>query len=67
MPTTEQARLRDTQTYLGDGLYARFDGHQVWLETMEGNSVALEPEVVKAFSAYVQSIRDAYGVPDWGK
>jgi len=42
--------------YLGDGLYASFDGYQVWLETSDGvsitNSVALEPSVAAALDNY---------------
>lgn len=31
--------------YLGDGVYASFDGHHLWLETHEGMKIALEPAV----------------------
>jgi hypothetical protein len=50
----------DRETYLGDGLYARFDGYQFWLRAprSEGNhEVALEPPVLDAFLAFVKSIQ----------
>ena len=28
--------------YLGDGVYATFDGYQIWLDTLEGDKIALE-------------------------
>lgn len=43
--------------YLGDGLYAAFDGWQVvlWAEREEGvHYVALEPEVLKSLLNYVK-------------
>ena len=43
--------------YLGDGLYADFDGYQILLAANNGirdtNIVYLEPEVLKKFFAYV--------------
>lgn len=36
-------------TYLGDGVYARFDGYYIWLWTSNGvetsQKIAIEPEV----------------------
>ena len=33
------------ETYLGDEVYASFDGHQIWLQTEEGGSqrIAITP------------------------
>ena len=33
------------ETYLGDAVYASFDGHQIWLRTGDGNDnrIALNP------------------------
>ena len=48
------------ETYLGDGLYARFDGFTVWLRAprLHGDHfVALEPEVLAAFLAFVEKTR----------
>ena len=48
------------ETYLGDGLYARFDGWSIWLRaSREGGDhvVALEPEVLHAFVQYIVRIK----------
>lgn len=37
------------EEYLGDGLYASYDGYQIRLYTQEGNQVFLEPEVYASF------------------
>jgi len=45
-----------TRRYLGDGVYASFDGWQVWLTTdrLEGqHSIALEPSVFADLMKYV--------------
>ena len=48
------------QVYLGDGLYASFDGYQIWLRTSDGlsvtNTIALEPQVMKALSDYAAKV-----------
>ena len=40
----------DKKEYLGDGVYAGFDGYQVWIWTSDGEAdsqmIALEPEVL---------------------
>ena len=38
--------------YLGDGVYASFDGFHIWLYTQEGNKIALEPVVYNALTTY---------------
>jgi hypothetical protein len=48
------------KAYLGDGLYAGFDGYQFWLFTHEGMEVALEPAVVDAFTAYVAGLYETF-------
>ena len=49
-------QLKDS-TYLGDAVYATFDGYQIWLHTSNGievtNSIALEPAVYDALVRYV--------------
>lgn len=40
--------MRADATYLGDGVYASFDGYQVWLQTLEGHLIAVEPDVLQA-------------------
>jgi hypothetical protein len=46
--------------YLGDGLYADFDGYHIMLASNNGiqdtNVVYLEPEVLKSFYQYAEMI-----------
>ena len=54
-------------TYLGDGVYASFDGYHVWLDlraqdrlstTPSGHSgIALDGTVLKALAEYVERIK----------
>lgn len=48
-----------TETYLGDGLYASFDGFRIKLRAprLEGDyEVYLEPQVLQAFQRFVYSL-----------
>lgn len=48
------------ETYLGDGLYASFDGYMIRLRAPreEGDHwVGLEPEVLKEFEQYIVFVR----------
>jgi hypothetical protein len=55
----------EREEYLGDAVYASFDGWNIWLRTGDGNDqrIALEPEVQEAFIRYrdrlYQSFRQA--------
>lgn len=49
--------------YLGDGVYAAFDGYQVWLRTLEGNQIALEPAVFVALEDYVRRLKESVKPP----
>ena len=47
------------EVYLGDGLYASFDGFQFILRAPRGDSdhwVALDPEVLGAFDAFRRDV-----------
>jgi hypothetical protein len=46
----------EKQVYLGDGVYAYFDGFQIWLETLEGNRIAIEPSVMEALAKYAHLV-----------
>ena len=49
-------------TYLGDGVYASFDGYHVWLDLRvqnPANRIALEPEVLDALWQYRRAIQAA--------
>lgn len=47
-------------TYLGDGVYASFDGYKIWLAVRhhENKVVALEPEVFASLCAYVERLKE---------
>lgn len=44
--------------YLGDAVYASYDGYHIWLRTGDGNDqrIALEPEVYLALRRYAQRV-----------
>lgn len=48
--------------YLGDGVYASFDGYQIWLMVERDGrreSIALEPPVLAALNAFATSLMTA--------
>ena len=50
----------ERDVYLGDGVYASFDGYQIWLhaEREQGwHVIALEPAVLTALIAYANALR----------
>lgn len=61
------------ETYLGDGVYASFDGYHIWLKAERENGwhrIALDPAVMTELQAYVAKVwprdgkqNDKYG-PD---
>jgi hypothetical protein len=44
--------------YLGDGVYASFDGYQIWLAVNhhENRQVAIEPKVMRQLLAYASRV-----------
>ena len=55
--------MSENETYLGDGLYASFDGWQVILRApREGGDhfVALEPEVIVELQRYLGALARKY-------
>lgn len=51
----------DKETYLGDGLFASFDGWQIKLRAPDGfgdRVVYLEPAVITAFETYLAELRE---------
>ena len=50
--------MNDDSTYLGDGVYASFDGYQIWLAVNhhENKQIALEPKVMEALLAYANRV-----------
>lgn len=55
MPTNLPCRR-----YLGDGVYAGYDGYHIWLITSDGikrtNQIALDSHVYSALLKYVQDL-----------
>jgi len=48
--STDPTREHVAKQYLGDGVYASFDGYQMWVHTprdMSWHSIALEPAVFR--------------------
>lgn len=47
--------------YLGDSVYAEFDGYSIVLTTENGeapsNTIFLEPSVIEAFKRYVEYLK----------
>ncbi len=46
-------------TYLGDGVYASFDGYQLWLHVGSHDApgaVAIEPAVLAALNGYAKRV-----------
>ena len=55
----EHDEAAQRQTYIGDGVYASFDGYQVWIRTQrEGgwHEIALEPAVYDRLREYARSV-----------
>jgi len=52
--------MDDETTYLGDCVYASFDGYSVWLAVNhhENNVVALEAEVLARLFEYVEKLKE---------
>lgn len=53
---------KDTEAYIGDGLYASFDGYSFWLRAQRDggdHEVALEPDVLAEFLAFIEAVRVA--------
>lgn len=53
----------ERKEYLGDAVYASFDGFYIWLETSSGiavtNRIALEPEVFRNLLDYERKLSAA--------
>ncbi len=63
--------MNNIKTYLGDSVYAEFDGGMVCLTTNNGygiiNTIYLELEVYKALVSFVQCKLPWYQTSDWTK
>ncbi len=63
--------MEDNLEYLGDGLYVKFDGYQVYLmansHITPSDTVALDPHVLRAFLQYVKRINEKKAEEDANK
>jgi sulfur transfer complex TusBCD TusB component (DsrH family) len=52
--------MDEHETYLGDGVYASFDGYQIWLAINhhENKVVALEPSVLARLWQYAETLKE---------
>jgi hypothetical protein len=55
--------MEEENKYLGDGVYASFDGYQIWLAANDHRNkvIALEPSVFEALENYKKHIYKKYG------
>ncbi len=55
--------MDEPKAYLGDGVYASFDGYQVWIWTSNGlrlsERIALEPSVLEALNRFNTRCQEA--------
>jgi hypothetical protein len=53
-----QKNERENHAYIGDGVYAEFDGYRIWLRTGHhldsecDNKICLEPEVLDSLNEF---------------
>lgn len=61
--------LREFQDpdYVGDGVYVGHDGYQVWVQTDQGDCIALEPSVMVRLRQYVERVQEKYRVLEGGE
>lgn len=53
------------ERYIGDGVYASFDGYQIWVRAEDAsgtNRIALEPEVFAHLVKYEADLRAHFAV-----
>lgn len=51
--------MDDASHYIGDGVYVRFDGIYIWVETLRASGshvIALEPEVFRSLLDFAKEI-----------
>jgi len=57
-----------TEMYLGDAVYASFDGYHIWLKTSNGitttNQIALEPGVLDALDRFREQLQEQAALDD---
>jgi len=59
MAASDRVEGERDQTYLGDGVYASFDGYQIWLRADRfgaEQAIAVEPEVLAQLVRYAAKV-----------
>ena len=57
--------MTTNETYLGDGLYAKYDGFALWLRAPRAggdHEVALEPQIFLQFLKFAAGIKRTNGI-----
>jgi hypothetical protein len=56
--TQGEASMNEDNTYLGDGVYASYDGYQIWLAVNHHKNiqVAIDPKVMRELLAYASRV-----------
>jgi hypothetical protein len=53
--------MSSKKRYIGDGVYAEYDGYSIWLTTENGiettNRICLDPEIYDSLTQFVESIK----------
>jgi len=58
-----EGAVNTDQEYIGDGVYASFDGYHIWLRTERDDvvhTIALEPQVLEALVTYRHRLIEKY-------
>lgn len=55
-----ELNLKQFDSYIGDGVYASFDGYQIWLAANhhENKIIALDPDVQKSLINYINKLNE---------
>ena len=66
MKTPKKLEGGKIETYLGDGVYAVFDGWHIWLDlrNQDQSRIALNPDVLRALDIFRARIVDS-SHPQW--
>lgn len=59
MPDNEFGKTPGAETYIGDGIYASFDGYYLWLRAPRergDHMIAIEPRVLTSINELAQKV-----------
>lgn len=48
--------INGNQAYIGDGVYANFDGNDIWLRTDDDHQIYLEAEVLTSLNYFYYKV-----------